>query len=125
MSATSRWLSIALLFSAVSAVASARTVLAGTPSVQLVKHDEIIINDDRDDDDWWKRHDRDEWKGRRWRRRHRGNDARCGQILDRMNFNRSKIREIEPTGRHRKALQWYRDDQENARRDLDRCRRGD
>lgn len=58
------------------------------------------------------------------RRRDRGDDGRCQQYRDRISFNRSKIREIEPTGRHRKALQWYKDDTVNALRDLDNCRRG-
>ena len=30
---------------------------------------------------------------------------------------------IEPTGRHKKALQWYRDDIKNAENDLRTCRR--
>jgi hypothetical protein len=51
-------------------------------------------------------------------------DAMCGHIVDRIRYDRAKIREIEPTGRHRKALQWYYDDLANARRDLDRCRYG-
>ena len=79
-------------------------------------------DDDDDDNDWWKHHDRDEWKHRHGH--HHGDDARCGEILDRMSFDRGKVREIEPTGRHRKALQWYRDDMDNARKDLDRCRHG-
>ena len=33
-----------------------------------------------------------------------------------MRYDRAKINEIEPTGRHRKALQWYKDDLQNARR---------
>jgi hypothetical protein len=55
---------------------------------------------------------------------HRSEDRRCAQIKDRMDLDRDKIDEIEPTGRHRDALQWYRDDLVNARRDLDRCRYG-
>ena len=50
---------------------------------------------------------------------------RCSQITDRIDLDHSKIDEIGPTGRHRKALQWYEDDLRNAERDLDRCRYGD
>lgn len=72
------------------------------------------------------RHDRDgdDDDDDRHRGRERGDDGRCQQYRDRISFNRSKIREIEPTGRHRKALQWYKDDTVNALRDLDDCRRG-
>ncbi len=49
----------------------------------------------------------------------------CGQLYDRIGFDRSKIDEIRPTGRHKKALQWYVDDLRDAQRDLDRCRYGD
>ena len=49
--------------------------------------------------------------------------ARCGKIIDRIEYDRSKIHEIEP-GRHEKAKQWYIDDIRNAERDLDRCRAG-
>ena len=49
--------------------------------------------------------------------------ARCGKIIDRIEYDRSKIDEIEP-GRHEKAKQWYIDDIRNAERDLDRCREG-
>jgi len=52
-------------------------------------------------------------------------DGRCAQVIDRIELDRSKIAEITPTGRHRKALQWYKDDLRNAHRDLDRCRYGD
>jgi len=62
-------------------------------------------------------------EGRRWDRYSR-EDHRCDPILQRMDYDRDKISEIEPTGRHRDALQWYRDDFDNARRDLDRCRYG-
>jgi hypothetical protein len=47
--------------------------------------------------------------------------SRCGKIIDRIEYDRSKIDEIEP-GRHEKAKQWYVDDLHNAERDLDRCR---
>ncbi|MBI2964082.1 MAG: hypothetical protein HYY35_10040 [Deltaproteobacteria bacterium] len=71
-----------------------------------------------DDDD---RYDRgDSGRYRRWNRGEFA--ARCGQIIDRIGFDRGKIAEITPTGRHRKALQWYRDDLRNAQRDLYDCR---
>ena len=84
-------------------------------------------------DDWWRYRNNDgDW--RRWRDRPRydgyrpnyggyrydgRNDGRYGQLMQRMNNDRAKINEIAPTGRHRKALQWYQDDLRNAQRDLD------
>jgi len=50
--------------------------------------------------------------------------GQCSEILQRIDLDRSKIDEIGPTGRHRKALQWYQDDLGNAERDLDNCRYG-
>ncbi len=47
--------------------------------------------------------------------------ARCGKIMDRIDYDRAQIDQIEP-GRHEKAKQWYIDDIQNAERDLDRCR---
>jgi hypothetical protein len=47
---------------------------------------------------------------------------RCEQIEQRIRFDRTKIAEIDPTGRHQKAEQWYRDDLVNAQRDLASCR---
>ena len=58
----------------------------------------------------------------RWDRYADRDHGRCASIEDRIDNDRQKVREIEPTGRHRDALQWYRDDLDNARRDLDRCR---
>ncbi len=55
---------------------------------------------------------------------HRYAERRCAEIEDRINLDHDKIDQIEPTGRHRDALQWYRDDLVNARHDLDRCRYG-
>lgn len=89
---------------------------------------------DHSDRDWDDDDDRRE-RRREWRREHRnyddrgyrgsGNrnyDAKCAQIDDRMRNDRNKINEIAPTGRHKKALQWYKDDMENARRDMANCR---
>ena len=123
MSPITRWLSFALLLSLTAVAFSVKPTFADPPPwAGKWKHDKH--HDDDDDDGWWKHHERDEWKHGRWKREHRGDDARCGEILDRMRFNGAKIREIEPTGRHRKALQWYKEDTDNARRDLDRCRHG-
>jgi hypothetical protein len=110
MRTNARWLSLVLFFS------FSIPLVALQPTTAWAKHHHD------DDDDWWKHHDRDEWKEHHYK--HNDDDARCGQILDRMRFDRSKIREIEPTGRHRKALQWYRDDLGNAGHDLDNCRHG-
>ena len=57
---------------------------------------------------------RDSWREREFQ-------SRCGKIMDRIDFDKRKIDEIDP-GRHEKAKQWYYDDIENAQRDLDRCR---
>lgn len=50
--------------------------------------------------------------------------ARCHKIIDRIEVDRAKIDEIDPT-QHPRARQWYIDDLHNAERDLDRCREGD
>jgi hypothetical protein len=80
----------------------------------------------RNDNDWWRNRNRDgDW--RRWNDRsrydgyyggYRGNNARYGQLMQRMDNDRAKIAELESTGRHRKALQWYKDDMRNAQRDM-------
>jgi hypothetical protein len=52
-------------------------------------------------------------------RAHRGyGDPAYLQLLDRIDNDRAKIAEIGATGRHREALQWYKDDLHNARRDM-------
>ena len=53
-------------------------------------------------------------------RGYRGNDPEYGKLVDRMSNDRAKIAEIGPTGRHRKALQWYKDDMRNAQRDMEK-----
>ena len=45
----------------------------------------------------------------------------CAQLGDRIRLDRQKIAEIDPA-KHHKALQWYRDDLQNAERDRDQCR---
>jgi len=56
-------------------------------------------------------------------KRHRDRyDDRCGEIYERIARDRAKIREIAPTGRHRRALRWFREDLQDASRDLDQCR---
>ena len=88
----------------------------------------------RDDDYWrWRRryhrdHDYPYYGGYRYGGRYDGRydnsryDANYGKLMDRMRNDQAKIAEIEPTGRHRKALQWYKDDLNNAQRDLDNYR---
>ena len=126
MRTNARWLSLALFLASSLILFRARPVAADPPPWAPAHgyrhhHD----HDDDDDDDWWKGHDRDEWKKHHYKHKHdREDDSRCDQIRDRIRFNKSKIREIEPTGRHRKALQWYKDDTGNAYNDLDRCRHG-
>jgi hypothetical protein len=56
-----------------------------------------------------------------WERREHERYA-CSEIADRIDYDRDKIEEISPTGRHEKALQWYRDDLRNAERERERCR---
>lgn len=117
-------LALALLFAASSAPA-----LADPPpwAGRWEKNKHYGDRDRRHDHD----HDRDRWRDRdrddrpRKRRYSRADDSRCREITERIRFNNSKIREIEPTGRHRKALQWYKEDNVNARQDLERCRYGD
>jgi hypothetical protein len=53
---------------------------------------------------------------------YRGNDPRYSKLIDRMNYDRAKIAENEQTGRHPKALQWYKDDLRNAERDMSNYR---
>ncbi len=60
--------------------------------------------------DWTRRYDRP-YDGYRY-------DPNYAKMMDRIRFDRAKINEIEPTGRHRKALQWYKDDLRNAQRYL-------
>lgn len=44
----------------------------------------------------------------------------CSKLEDRIRFDRDKIATTDPT-KHHKALQWYKDDLENARRDREQC----
>ncbi len=83
------------------------------PWAGVWRHNEHYDDDDCDDRGGYHRQ-------RRWGRGEI--EGRCGQIIDRINFNRGKIAQITPTGRHRRALQWYKDDIRNAQRDLYRCR---
>jgi len=53
---------------------------------------------------------------------YRSNDPQYSKLIDRMNYDRAKIAENEATGRHRKALQWYKDDLRNAERDMNNYR---
>jgi hypothetical protein len=70
---------------------------------------------------YWNGHRDHDWNGPPYswnHRNYRGNDARYSELAGRIDNDRAKIAEIGPTGRHRKALQWYRDDLRNAERDL-------
>ena len=48
----------------------------------------------------------------------------CAGLEARIDRDRAKIDQIEPTGRDRDALRWYREDLADARDDLDYCRYG-
>ena len=57
-------------------------------------------------------------------RAHRGyGDPQYSQLVDRIDDDLAKIAEIESTGRHREALQWYENDLRDARRDMRNFRR--
>jgi hypothetical protein len=45
----------------------------------------------------------------------------CSQLEERIRFDKDKIATTDPS-KHHKALQWFKDDLENARRDRERCR---
>jgi hypothetical protein len=45
----------------------------------------------------------------------------CDQVEGRIRYDRDKIASIDPT-KHHKALQWYKDDLQNAERDRYECR---
>jgi hypothetical protein len=73
----------------------------------------------------WKHYEQP-WEGQHWNRDYsnhnwdrstyyRRNDPNYAKMRDRIQNDQAKIAEIEPTGRHRKALQWYEDDLQNAR----------
>jgi hypothetical protein len=53
---------------------------------------------------------------------YRGNDPQYSKLINRMNYDRAKIAQNEQTGRHPKALQWYKDDLRNAQRDMSNYR---
>jgi hypothetical protein len=71
-----------------------------------------------------RRRQEEEWRARQEdeQARRARDRQRCEQIEQRIRFDRAKIDEIDPTGRHQKAEQWYRDDLQNAQRDLASCR---
>ena len=45
----------------------------------------------------------------------------CDQVEGRIRYDREKISSIDPS-QHHKALQWYKDDLQNAERDREGCR---
>jgi hypothetical protein len=122
MKSSTSWLTVVLVAYLVGIGLDLRSALADPPPWAPAhgRRAKERAHHHDDDDDWWKHHDREEW--RHHRRKHSGEDERCGEILDRIRFDRQKIRQIEPTGRHRKALQWYKGDVRNAQNDLARCR---
>jgi hypothetical protein len=75
-------------------------------------------------------HDHARWSNEYTDRDH-GHDGRgkgdntkdCWAIRDRIRYDRDQVAKIEPTGRHRKAMQWYKDDIQNAQNDMRTCRR--
>ncbi len=78
-------------------------------------------HDDDDDADharWWHDHHESTLDGHT----HGDNTKDCRAIRDRIRYDNSKIRDIQP-GRHEKAAQWYRDDIQNANNDMQSCRR--
>ena len=87
------------------------------------KHHEYYGNEGRrwDRSSWDRWHSNQSgWYRNGWDRSsyYRRTDPNSAQLMDRLRFDREKINEIAPTGRHRKALQWYKDDLQNARRAL-------
>jgi hypothetical protein len=83
------------------------------------------LRDRRDRDDYWDRwNDRGRWydhdRRNGWYDRSSYSPA-CNGIRGRIYNDRARIAQIGPTGRHRKALQWYQEDLNDARRDLARC----
>ena len=98
-----------------------RTVLTGILAAGLTQASLPFVstawadNDhDHDKDHHWyhDQYDRDHDHDRWWRGLH-----------ERIHYDHEQARIIEPTGRHKKALQWYRDDIQNAENDLRTCRR--
>jgi hypothetical protein len=50
--------------------------------------------------------------------------SQCAAIDDRIRHDQAKIEEFASTGRHQKAMRWFRDDLQAAYRDMDRCENG-
>lgn len=68
---------------------------------------------------WYRAHSDDhDGHHRRWWHEHRDYDGRvqgdntrdCRAIRERIRYDHEQARVIEATGRHKKALQWYKDD---------------
>jgi hypothetical protein len=117
-----------------------RTLLTGILAAGLAQASVPLVstawadNDHDRDHHWyhehWTDHDRDH--DRWWREHHEGdhdghvqgdNTRDCGAIHERIRYDHEQAHIIEPTGRHKKALQWYKDDIQNAENDLRTCRR--
>jgi hypothetical protein len=74
---------------------------------------------ERDHDSWWREHHESDHDGHV----HGDNTRDCGAIHERIHYDHEQADIIEPTGHHKKALQWYKDDIKNAETDLRTCRR--
>jgi hypothetical protein len=85
-------------------------------------HDRYHGHDHAGDDDharWWHEHHESDYDGHN----HGDNTRDCRAIRERIHYDNTQVRQIAPTGRHRSALQWYKDDIRNAENDLRTCRR--
>jgi hypothetical protein len=50
--------------------------------------------------------------------------SQCAAIEGRIRRDQAKIDEFASTGRHQKAMRWFREDLQSAYRDMDRCQNG-
>jgi hypothetical protein len=118
---------LGMLAAGLSLTFASRAAADPPPWAGVWRHNKHV-NGERDHRSYWRGLDRDgdDWSHRReiYGRRYpdgyggyRWNDPQYRKLMDRIAYDRAKIAEIEPTGRHRKALQWYKDDLQNARRD--------
>jgi hypothetical protein len=119
-------LALGMLAAGLSLTFVSRAAADPPPWAGVWRHNKHV-NGERYDRPHWRNPDRDgdrygdrrEFSGSRDHEGYyRSHDPQYGKLMDRMAYDRAKIAEITPTGRHRKALQWYKDDLQNARRDL-------
>jgi hypothetical protein len=106
-----------------------RVVADPPPWAGVWRHNKHVNVEGRDRPQWSShRYDGDDhgyWRHESYGRpyygsygRYRSYDPEYGKLMDRIANDRAQIAEIGPTGRHRKALQWYKDDLRNAQRDV-------